>query len=43
MTFEHFFKTATGAACYDYQSRLAQSPCRSQLISIPTGLGKTII
>jgi len=26
---------------YDYQSRLAELPCESRLISIPTGLGKT--
>ncbi|MDB5733332.1 MAG: cas3, partial [Variovorax sp.] len=26
---------------YDYQERLANGPCESRLISIPTGLGKT--
>jgi CRISPR-associated endonuclease/helicase Cas3 len=46
MTFEEFFKAATGHAPYDYQRRLAGDrggprPCESQLISIPTGLGKT--
>ncbi len=51
-TFDAFFQTATGNAPYAYQRRLAGStlegpapsgpfPCRSQLISIPTGLGKT--
>jgi CRISPR-associated endonuclease/helicase Cas3 len=43
--FEVFFKTATGNAPYAYQRRLAGDtsgrPCESQLISIPTGLGKT--
>lgn len=46
MTFEEFFKTATGHAPYDYQRRLAGDPsqsrrCESQLINVPTGLGKT--
>jgi CRISPR-associated endonuclease/helicase Cas3 len=56
MTFQKFFKAATGNAPYDYQCRLACGPaakadslaplatgrsCESQLISIPTGLGKT--
>jgi len=45
MTFEQFFQTATGHAPYDYQRRLAGvasgGPCASQLISVPTGLGKT--
>ncbi|RRK01033.1 DEAD/DEAH box helicase [Opitutaceae bacterium TAV3] len=40
-----FFHAATGNAPYDYQTRLASTapdtPCRSQLITIPTGLGKT--
>jgi CRISPR-associated endonuclease/helicase Cas3 len=36
-----FFQAATGNAPYDYQRRLAESPCESRLISIPTGLGKT--
>jgi CRISPR-associated endonuclease/helicase Cas3 len=51
-TFDAFFKKATateqnrdGNAPYDYQRRLAGDtegrPCSSQLISIPTGLGKT--
>jgi CRISPR-associated endonuclease/helicase Cas3 len=51
-TFDAFFKKATateqnrdGNAPYDYQRRLAGDtegrPCDSQLISIPTGLGKT--
>ena len=45
MTFEEFFKAATGHAPYDYQRRLAVGgagrPCESQLINVPTGLGKT--
>ncbi|MBI4026459.1 MAG: Fic family protein [Verrucomicrobia bacterium] len=45
MTFEQFFQAATGQAPYDYQRRLAGGdtgrPCASQLINIPTGLGKT--
>lgn len=53
MTFEDFFRTATGGNTrYDYQRRLANEPehpeydpehpeCRSLLIEIPTGLGKT--
>jgi CRISPR-associated endonuclease/helicase Cas3 len=45
MSFADFFQTATGNTPYDYQSRLAGSDsvtaCSSQLINIPTGLGKT--
>ena len=47
MTFEQLFKAATGHAPYDYQRRLAEGDggglrlCQSQLINIPTGLGKT--
>jgi CRISPR-associated endonuclease/helicase Cas3 len=45
MTFGQFFETATGHAPYDYQQRLAGGdagrPCESQLINVPTGLGKT--
>ncbi len=52
-SFPAFFRAATGNAPYDYQSRLAcvgplegespgePLPCHSQLIAIPTGLGKT--
>lgn len=50
-TFDAFFLTATGNAPYAYQRRLAGAvegpapsspfPCQSQLINIPTGLGKT--
>ena len=40
-----FFYAATGNVPYDYQCRLAGgdsgTACRSQLINIPTGLGKT--
>jgi hypothetical protein len=51
--FNAFFSAATSHAPYDYQRRLAGAasmdglassepfPCRSQLINIPTGLGKT--
>ena len=47
MNFDCFFKFATGhdQGPFDYQRRLAGSDsgtiCRSQLINIPTGLGKT--
>ena len=45
MTFEEFFREATGHAPYDYQGRLATGDadrhCKSQLINVPTGLGKT--
>lgn len=36
-----FFSTACGSdrQPYDYQSRLADLPCESRLISVPTGLG----
>ena len=47
MTYADFFHAATGNAPYDYQSRLAGAdagrPCESQLIAIPTGLGKTAV
>lgn len=46
--FISFFQAATragsqpaGRTPYDYQSRLAEAPCESRLITIPTGLGKT--
>lgn len=40
--FQSLFKAATGTPSpYKYQTRLAESPCESCLISIPTGLGKT--
>ena len=45
LPFDNFFLTATGNTPYDYQSRLAGNDsgtaCRSQLINVPTGLGKT--
>lgn len=43
MTFPEFFAAAYGnSRCpYDYQRRLAELPCESRLISVPTGLGKT--
>jgi hypothetical protein len=44
-SFKLFFEGVTGNAPYDYQARLAGGDdgvrCESQLISIPTGLGKT--
>ena len=45
-SFDAFFQAATGGyAPYDYQRRLAGGDvganCQSQLINIPTGLGKT--
>ncbi|MFQ3577476.1 MAG: hypothetical protein SNJ52_00480 [Verrucomicrobiia bacterium] len=47
MTFRVFFEEATRHPPYDWQERLARGPsepvssCRSLLINIPTGLGKT--
>jgi CRISPR-associated endonuclease/helicase Cas3 len=42
MQFNEFFQAATGKMPYSYQRRLAaDTACRSQLISVPTGLGKT--
>ena len=45
MTFEQLFEAATRHTPYDYQRRLAGGdagrPCESQLINVPTGLGKT--
>ena len=40
--FKTFFSTACGShrQPYDYQSRLADLPCESRLISVLTGLGK---
>lgn len=44
-SFDEFFRHATGNAPYAYQRRLANDTagraCASQLINIPTGLGKT--
>lgn len=42
-SFPDFFQTATGGRLpYPWQTRLADDPvCRSRLIDIPTGLGKT--
>ena len=41
--FSTFFSTACGPDRhpYDYQVRLADLPCESRLITVPTGLGKT--
>jgi CRISPR-associated endonuclease/helicase Cas3 len=45
LQFDTFFQKVTGNSPYAYQSRLAESDsgttCNSQLINIPTGLGKT--
>ncbi len=45
MSFADFFQSATGNTPYEYQSRLAgndsDTACRSQLINVSTGLGKT--
>jgi hypothetical protein len=52
LSFATFFQSATGNTPYDYQRRLAcgdqtnraevvGTTCQSQLINIPTGLGKT--
>jgi CRISPR/Cas system-associated endonuclease/helicase Cas3 len=45
MHYDAFFQRASWNAPYPYQSKLAGSgsgrPCSSQLIDIPTGLGKT--
>ncbi len=45
LKFDNFFQAATGNTRYDYQCRLAGgdsgTACRSQLINVPTGLGKT--
>jgi hypothetical protein len=44
-SFAAFFQQTTGNPPYAYQSRLAGddsgAECRSQLIDLPTGLGKT--
>lgn len=41
-SFLDFFKAATGKSePYVYQESLASLPCKSRLISVPTGLGKT--
>lgn len=42
--FEKFFELATGITTgpFDYQRRLAEDPeCKSRLIKVPTGCGKT--
>lgn len=42
-SYPKFFEAASGDGRqpYPYQARLAELPCESRLISIPTGLGKT--
>src|SRR5438105_10952106 len=46
MNFQKFFKSATGHEPFDYQRRIAcgdsGTSSRSQLIDVPTSLGKTI-
>jgi len=40
--FKTFFQAATTHAPFDYQRRLAEdSQCKSRLIDVPTGCGKT--
>ena len=45
LQYKDFFNAATGHQPYGYQVRLAGgdtgTTCHSQLINIPTGLGKT--
>lgn len=42
LPFDRFFGEATGNLIpYGYQTRLAEEPCISRLINVPTGLGKT--
>lgn len=41
MRFEDFFKTATGAAPYEYQRVFASGPLLPDLLEAPTGSGKT--
>jgi len=44
MTFDEFFKTATGGTPpYQWQAELgSDEDCRNRLIRIPTGMGKTL-
>lgn len=44
MTFDEFFKTATGGnAPHQWQAELgSDAVCRNRLIRIPTGMGKTL-
>lgn len=41
MTFKEFFKKATGFEPYHYQEQLAKEAAIPQIISVPTGAGKT--
>jgi len=41
MTFTRFFLQATGFEPYPYQKRLAEEPSLPEVLSVPTGLGKT--
>ncbi len=41
MTFDEFFRCATGHECYDYQRQLAEAETWPDAVTAPTGLGKT--
>ncbi len=41
MTFEEFFRQATGHPCYEYQKGLAEAASWPDALIAPTGLGKT--
>ena len=41
MSFDEFFKKATGFGPYPYQKRLAESKEIPDMLNIPTGAGKT--
>ncbi len=42
MTFDEFFKTATdGRSPYPYQKTIAEGDSIPELLSVPTGVGKT--
>lgn len=41
MDYSRFFEVATGSIPYSYQIRLAECPALPDVVSIPTGMGKT--
>ncbi|HCS54135.1 CRISPR-associated helicase Cas3' [Rubinisphaera sp.] len=41
MSYKTFFKSATGFAPYPYQNRLAEAELFPEVLSVPTGVGKT--
>jgi CRISPR/Cas system-associated endonuclease/helicase Cas3 len=41
MTFDEFFRRATGNAPYEYQRAFAEAPLLPDLLEAPTGAGKT--